>query len=94
MPDAALLMALKDQGLTPADLAWLDRLEWDPAAIPAAEPGEIADYRRREAALNAANDGLTFAERGEALAGKLAAAIGARVANATDEKDEDEDDDA
>lgn len=92
MPEAALLMALKDHGLTAQDIAWFDALDWDPAAIPPAEPGQVADYRRREAALNAANDGMTFAERGEALAGKLAAAIGARVADATDDDEDSEDD--
>ena len=47
----------------------------------------MADYQRREAVLNKAVAELSFAERGELIEGKLAAAIGAIVANAKDAQD-------
>ena len=57
----------------------------DDARVPKPRAGEIADYRRREAALNASVAALTFAERGESSEGRLAAAIGAKIADAQDE---------
>ncbi len=60
----------------------------DDAAVPKPRPEEIADYRRREAALNAIVAPLTFAERGKSPEGKLAAAIGAKVADALDPDEE------
>ena len=87
--DAYLKERLEMAGLSAADLAWLESFGCDDARVPAPRPEEVADYSRREAALNAAIQALTFAERGEALEGRLAAAIGARIADARD-TDEDE----
>ncbi len=72
-------------GLYPADLAWLDKLGWSAAAVPPVQsPADVADYRRRESALNAGIAHLTFAERGQSPEGKLAAALGARLADWAD----------
>ena len=86
--DAQLREKLQLAGLTGVDLAWIDSFGGDDAAVPPPRPDEIADYRRREAALNAAVAPLTFAERGESLEGKIAAAIGAKIADALDPDDE------
>jgi hypothetical protein len=75
-------------GLSAADLAWFDSFGCDDARVPAPHPEEVADYVRREAALNSAIKALTFAERGEALEGRLAAAIGARIADVRDPDEE------
>ncbi len=76
-------------GLGEADLEWLDRLAWNDAAIPdIRSDDQLADYRRREAALNRSVAHLTFAERAESPEGKLAAALGAAAANWSD-RDED-----
>jgi hypothetical protein len=72
------------------DLAWFDRIGWSDAQVPAARAGDVADYRRREKLLNDSLAGLTFAERGTSQAGRLAAAIGARIADLRDADDEDE----
>lgn len=71
-------------GLSSADMAWFDSFGWDDARVPPPRAGEIADYQRREAALNDSIKTLTFAERGESSAGRLAASIGAKVADALD----------
>ncbi|MDE2361531.1 MAG: hypothetical protein KGM42_02545 [Hyphomicrobiales bacterium] len=69
-------------GLTPDDMTWLDGLNWRDAAVPAVTgAAQLADYQRRERALNAAVAHLSFAERAESPEGKLAAAIGAKVAD-------------
>ncbi len=78
-------------GLGPDDMAWLDGLGWRDSAVP--EPrseADLTDYRRRERALNAAVAHLSFAERAESAEGKLAAAIGARVADWQDKSDGEE----
>lgn len=82
---------LRAAGASAEDLAWFDRIGWSGSQVPAARPGDLADYLRRESLLNASIAGLTFAERGGSEAGRLAAAIGARIANL---RDGDEDDDA
>ena len=87
--DAQLRERLELAGLSAADLAWFDSFGGDDARVPAPRPEEVADYSRREAALNASIHALTFAERGDAPEGKLAAAIGARIADARD-PDEDQ----
>ena len=89
--DAQMKQRLEMAGLTSADLAWLDSFGCDDKAVPPPRPEEIDAYRRREAALNASIAPLTFFERGISQEGKLAAAIGARIADA-DDPDEDEDD--
>ena len=86
--DAATREKLHMAGLTSADLAWIDSFGGDDAAVPKPRPYEIDDYRRREAALNASVAPLSFAERGASLEGRLAAAIGARVADALDPEEE------
>jgi hypothetical protein len=87
--DAQIRERLQLAGFSAGDIAWFDSFGGDAARVPAPNAGDIADYRRREAALNAAIAPLSFAERGESPEGRLAAAIGAQVANAQD-KDEDE----
>lgn len=79
---------LRSEGATAGDLAWLDGIGWDDAAVPPASAKVAEDYRRREAALNRAVAHLTFAERGESPEGRLAAAIGARLADLRDPEDE------
>jgi hypothetical protein len=86
--DSALRERLQRAGLSGADLVWIDSFGGDDAAVPKPRPDEIADYRRREAALNSSVAPLTFAERGESPEGKLAAAIGAKVADALDPDEE------
>jgi len=86
--DAQSRERLQRAGLTGADLAWIDSFGGDDVAVPKPRPDEIADYRRREAALNAVVAPLTFAERGESPEGKLAAAIGAKVADVLDPDEE------
>lgn len=77
-------------GASQDDLSWLENLGWSDAAVPAPKnAAEVEAYRRREAKLNAAIASLTYAERGESLEGKLAAAIGARLADWR-ERDEEE----
>jgi hypothetical protein len=86
--DAQFKERLQMAGLLAADFAWFDSFGCDDARVPAPRPEEVADYSRREAALNAAIRALTFAERGEALEGRLAAAIGARIADVRDPDEE------
>ncbi len=92
--DAALIERLKRAGLSAEDLAWFESFGCDDKNVPPPRPEDIADYRRREATLNAGIAGLDFVERGASLEGRLAAAIGARLADARDaaegEDDEDE----
>ena len=78
------IQGLELAGFSSGDLAWFESFGWDDAQVPPPRPDEIADYQRREAALNASIKTLTFAERGESQAGRLAASIGARVADALD----------
>jgi hypothetical protein len=74
------------EGASAADLAWFDAIGWSDAAVSEVQAGEVADYQRREALLNRSVADLTFAERGESLAGRLAAAIGARLADYRDDR--------
>jgi len=95
MPDAdqtaALRARLSAAGLGDIDLQWLEHLGWEDGAIPAIESDEQrADYTRREGALKTSATGRTFAERAEMIESKLAAAIGARIAD-WDDRSEDED---
>lgn len=88
--DAGMRERLRKAGLTTQDLAWFDAFGWDDARVPAPEPEEMADFRRREAALNAVAP-VGFTEHGASLEGRLAAAIGARCADAQDHASGDED---
>jgi hypothetical protein len=72
-------------GLTEDDLSWFDRLEWSDANVPAPAPHEVDAYGRREAALNADIAKLGVLEKGVTLQGRLAAAIGARLADLKDQ---------
>lgn len=94
MFDAVMLAEARARSLAagagPGDLAWADELRWSDAAVPpVGSEAQAEDYRRRERAFNAAVAHLSFAERGESPEGKLAAAIGAAIANWGD-RDEDE----
>lgn len=77
-------------GASAEDIAWFDAFGWRDDAVPPAEAQTLADYRRREAMLNKSIETLTLAERANARAGRLAAALGARIADALDAEDEEE----
>ena len=89
--DAAMRERLTLAGLTGADIDWFESFGSDDSRVPRPRADQIADYRRREAALNASIAALSFAERGESNEGRLAAAIGARIADAEDEASGDSD---
>jgi hypothetical protein len=90
MSDPELRDDLKLVGALPADLAWFDSIGWNDADVPPATADDVADYERREALLNATLRAETFAERGASHAGRLAAAIGARLADLRDEQEDEE----
>lgn len=72
------------------DIDWFDGLGWnDSRTPPVRTEGDLADFKRREEKLNASVAHLSFAERAASPEGKLAAAIGARIANWGD-RDEDD----
>jgi hypothetical protein len=83
--DASMRERLTLAGLTAADIDWFESFGCDDSRVPKPRAGEIPVYRRREAALNASVAALSFAERGESNEGRLAAAIGALIADAQDE---------
>ena len=87
--EAQMRERLQMAGLTGEDIAWFDSFGCADSRVPRPGAGEIDAYRRREAALNASVAAPTYAERGGSPEGRLAAAIGAQVADAQD-KDEDE----
>jgi hypothetical protein len=72
-------------GLSEGDLSWFDKLEWNDANVPAPAAHEVDAYGRREAALNADIARLGVLEKGATLQGRLAAAIGARLADLKDQ---------
>jgi hypothetical protein len=88
--DAETRLRLTQAGLTPADFSWFDGFNWDDRAIPILRADQLADFQRREAVLNKAVAELSFAERGESVEGRLAAAIGAVVANFRDAEDDED----
>ncbi|MDB5643063.1 MAG: hypothetical protein JWN07_2380 [Hyphomicrobiales bacterium] len=90
MPGSELADQLQLAGASPADIAWFASIGWSDANVPEIEPADVADYERREAILNATLKAETFAERGESLAGRLAAAIGARLADLREKQEEDD----
>lgn len=66
----------------PADIGWLDSLGWNDRAVPAIKnAGQLADYERRERVLNQSIAHLSFPERAESPEGRMAAALGARIAD-------------
>jgi hypothetical protein len=90
MSELELRDSLKLVGASAADLAWFDSIGWNDADVPPATAESVADYERREALLNATLRAETFAERGASHAGRLAAAIGARLADLRDKQDDEE----
>lgn len=88
---AETIARLAAVGMSAEDIGWLESLGWSDAAVPPVKSeADAAAYSRREAKLNAAVAELTYAERGESTEGKLAAAIGARLADAREGGEEDE----
>ena len=84
---------LSAAGLDPADVRWLDSLGFNDAAIPPVESeAQAADYERRASRLSALAAGLSLWERETALESKLAAAIGARIADWKDRLSGDDED--
>lgn len=82
---------LKDKGMSEADLDWLDSFNWKDGGVPpVSTAGEVADYQRRIRVLNASVENLLLPERVSTLEYKLAASLGAALANW---RDRDEDDD-
>jgi hypothetical protein len=78
--------------LTTADIAFFDALGWRDSNIPEiTSAAQAADYARREAALHGAVANLSFSERGESLEGRLAAALGARLADYKDKRSGEDD---
>jgi hypothetical protein len=80
--------ALLNAGMQDDDLAWLDAHSWSASKIPAPTATELSDYKRRELLLNKSISDLGIVERGASIQGKLAAAIGAHLANLRDPADE------
>lgn len=77
--------------LSPADESWFASLGWrDDAVPPIAGEADYQAYARREAALKAATAHLGFSERGASREGRLAAAIGARMADWREREEEEE----
>ena len=73
------------------DAAWLKKTGCSDAAVPpVANAADAERYKRLEKAIGNALKGSTFAERAESAEGRMAAAIGARLADwrELDEKDE------
>lgn len=82
---------LKKQGMLEADLAWLDSIGWRDSAVPPIESEDQAeDYSRREAALNGSIAALLPADRANRIESKLAASIGAALANWRDGSDDED----
>jgi len=80
----SLRARLAKSGLTGDDLNWFDSLEWRDTNVPPPRPDEVDQYKRHEAALNADIANLSVLEKGATLQSKLAAAIGARLADLQD----------
>ena len=90
MTELTLRDRLVASGAPEADIAWFDQIGWDPARVPPLREQDVMAYRHRIDLLTGLVDSLTFAERGNSDAGRMAAAIGARVADYEDEQDGDE----
>ena len=89
-PEPDLRDQLKLVGAGDADLDWFESIGWSDKQVPPATEKNAADYERRESLLNATIRAETFAERGASPAGRLAAAIGARLADLRDPDEEEE----
>ena len=69
-------------GLSVSDLKWLNEIDWKPASVaPIESSAQMDDYVRREAMLNASIARLTSTERGISFEGRLAAQVGAKIAD-------------
>jgi len=69
-------------GASAGDLAWLNEIGWNAAgAGPIRDEAQVEDYRRRESLLNASVAHLSYVERGASVEGRLAAELGARLAD-------------
>ena len=68
-------------GLTARDLAFLEAIDWDDARVPSATEDTIALYRALEDGLNKAVAHLDIDVRIRLPENRLAAAIGARIAD-------------
>jgi len=88
---ASLKARLSKSGLTSDDLAWFDSLEWRDTNVLPPAPDQVEQYKRREAALNADIANLGLLEKGSTLQSRLAAAIGARLADLRDRGDGEDD---
>ncbi len=78
----SLKRRLTKWGLTSDDLAWFDSIDWRDSNVPPPAPGQVEQYKRCEAALNADIASLGMLEKASTLQSRLAAAIGARLADA------------
>ena len=68
--------------LSAEDAAWLRKQGWNDAAVPAISSAADAErYARIEKAISKATQGASFAKRGESVEGRMAAALGAHLAN-------------
>lgn len=87
-----LQTSLAKTGLSPEDLRWLASFDWRPDQVPAIESeAQEADYARRATAIASAVAHLSFSERGASPEGRLAAMIGARLADWRERGDDDQD---
>ena len=93
MTDHPRLAPTLEAELSSDDAAWLRRQGWNDAAIPAVATAADAErYARIEEAIGKALGGASFAERGQSAEGRMAAALGAHLANWRDKaSDEGED---
>ena len=91
MTDRPRLAPTLEAEISAEDAAWLRANGWNDAAVaPIASAADAARYGRIEAAIGKALKATSFAERAESAEGRLAAALGARLADWR-ERDETED---
>ena len=94
MPDHERLAPTLEAELSPEDAAWLRQQRWNDAGVPPIANARDAErYARIEAAIGKATKGATFAERGESAEGRMAAALGAHLANWRERDEQAETDD-
>jgi hypothetical protein len=81
-----------EAALTPADARWLESIGWSDAKVPPVETAADAErYARIEKQIAHAIAPLSFAERSDSLEGRLAAELGARLADWREAADDDKD---
>ncbi|MGL5734157.1 MAG: hypothetical protein ACRCYS_04745 [Beijerinckiaceae bacterium] len=87
MIDASMRSKLEAAGVPLADVRWLERFGFRDDAMPAvADATEAEAYRKRIASLTASVAALTFPERAASPQSRLAAALGARLADWEDQQ--------